>query len=197
MRLGATNSSLRPVPSGVAVLVRDRQPGDPITRPLPRIAQKRRFGGRGEIGLNADPGRREALLPLACPGPQSDALTGLSYGSSGLVPLHSSTNVPSPTCAGRKPENRSRARGCIELISWSRRCTLNQLLTFRFSFLKYFNDGVMVCSLCDVAIEKNLRGFKRVVILEDFQECVRESDLQTVQLESPEEDLPRSCWHPG
>jgi len=65
----------------------------PLSQPLPRNPSKRAhpgrkkqarclrsqgFGGRGEIGRNADPGPREGFLPLAGPGLFSAALTGLS-----------------------------------------------------------------------------------------------------------------------
>ena len=45
------------------------------------------FGGRGENGWNADPGRREGLLPLAGPGLFSVALYRAFEGSSGVLPL--------------------------------------------------------------------------------------------------------------
>ena len=81
----------------------NRQPTAPLTRPLPPNRPKAGdSGGEEKIGWNADPGRREGLLPLACPGLLSDALTGLSRGSSGLLPLHFSKNVQSPASLHRR-----------------------------------------------------------------------------------------------
>ena len=54
--------------------------------PLPNT--KDVLGERERNCGDCDPGRREVLLLLACPGLVSFALSGLSGGSSGLVPLH-------------------------------------------------------------------------------------------------------------
>ncbi len=45
-------------------------------------------GERSETGRIVYPGRRPRLLPRACPGLPSDALSGRTRGSSGLLPLH-------------------------------------------------------------------------------------------------------------